>query len=134
MGQLTAFRINHQEIDAPKHEAVFELLRRAGFVGALWRKPTEHQWSVVGEVDGLEVIVSCLVGDQQDGFFLQVQNPKAREWLLDFLAENDWWDVEVRAEPIHEVAEPAPWIALTVVIGAVALFGWVVTSIGLRGG
>jgi hypothetical protein len=116
-----------------RHEKIFALLQAQKFGPAVWRQPIGHLWSLVGEIGDVQVIVTCFSSDLRK-FYLQVQSPRARQWLLDFLAANDCWDVDVVVAPLPAESEGAPWVALTVVVGAVALFGWVVSSIHILGG
>lgn len=100
------------------------LLLDCGFKSA--PPPVAARWAVAGELDGgLALHVTCASG-ARGGFVLLVPSESERGLLVDMLAQNGVGGVDVRAERM----EPrAPWLALSVGVGALALFGWVLSSI-----
>ncbi|MDB4970726.1 MAG: hypothetical protein JWN44_6415 [Myxococcales bacterium] len=102
------------------------LLLDCGFKAA--PPPVAARWAVAGELDGgLSLHVSCMTG-ARGGFVLLVQSETERQLLVDMLAQNSVHAVDVRAERMEPAAK-ATWLALGVGVGALALFGWVLTSI-----
>jgi hypothetical protein len=61
------------------------------------------------------------------GFVLLVPTDSERQVLVDILTQNSVIGVDVRAERMD--AARATWLALGVGVGALALFGWVLSSI-----
>ena len=88
--------------------------------------PVRARWAVAGEiVGGVSLHVTCVPGTR-GGFVLLVPSESERGVLVDMLAQNGLRGVDVRAEQM----EPrAPWLAVGVGVGALALFGWVLSSI-----
>ena len=100
------------------------LLLDCGFRAA--PPPVGARWAVAGEiVGGVALHVTCSTG-ARGGFVLLVPSESERNVLIDMLEQNGAPDVDVRAERM----EPrAPWLAVGVGVGALALFGWVLSSI-----
>ena len=88
--------------------------------------PVSARWAVAGEIVGSVALhVACMPG-ARGGFVLLVPSESERGVLLDMLGQNGAAAVDVRAERM----EPrAPWLAVGVGVGALALFGWVLSSI-----
>jgi hypothetical protein len=88
--------------------------------------PVGSRWTVAGEIiGGLGLHVTCVPG-ARGGFVLLVPSESERGVLVDMLAQNGVEDVDVRAERM----EPRmPWLTVGVGVGALALFGWVLSSI-----
>jgi hypothetical protein len=88
--------------------------------------PVSARWAVAGEIiGGVALHVTCMPG-ARGGFVLLVPSESERGVLIDMLAQNGAAGVDVRAERM----EPrAPWLAVGVGVGALALFGWVLSSI-----
>jgi hypothetical protein len=101
------------------------LLLNCGFKAA--PPPVAARWAVAGEVDGgVSLHVSCMSG-ARGGFVLLVPTDSERQVLVDILTQNSVIGVDVRAERMD--AARATWLALGVGVGALALFGWVLSSI-----
>ena len=102
------------------------LLLDSGFKPA--PPPPSARWALIGEYEpAQELRVTCALG-ARGGFVLLVGSERERKWLVDRLATTSLGAIDVRAERM----EPkAPWLALTVGVGvsALALFGWVMSSI-----
>jgi hypothetical protein len=100
------------------------LLLDCGFRAA--PPPVGARWAVAGEiVGGLALHITCMPG-ARGGFVLLVPSESERGLLNDILAQNSVVAVDVRAERM----EPrAPWLAVGVGVGALALFGWVLSTI-----
>ncbi len=100
------------------------LLLDCGFKAA--PPPVGARWAVAGEiVGGVALHVTCSAGPR-GGFVLLVASEGERQLLDDMLAQNGARGVDVRAERM----EPRmPWLAVGVGVGALALFGWVLSSI-----
>ncbi len=106
---------------------VQQLLTECGFKSATRLAMPSCRWSLVGEVDGgLELRVDCMNG-ARGGYVLLVPSESQRQILVDMLAQNGVEHVDVRAEQIDRAAPP--WVALGVGVGALALFGWVLSTI-----
>jgi hypothetical protein len=115
-------------------EAVHRLLLDCGFRDAPWPPRGPRRWSVIGVVEGFQIVVACVADGS--GFHLRVLSESAREWLSDVLEQNGANEVAVRAGPDAETSQArGPWLArllsiaipsglLVVGIGAVALFAW----------
>jgi hypothetical protein len=88
--------------------------------------PVSARWAVAGEIiGGVSLHVTCTQG-ARGGFVLLVPSESERMVLNDMLAQNGVDAVDVRAERM----EPrAPWLAVGVGVGALALFGWVLSTI-----
>ena len=88
--------------------------------------PVSARWGVAGEIiGGVALHVTCMPG-ARGGYVLLVPSESERGVLIDMLAQNGAGGVDVRAERM----EPrAPWLAVGVGVGALALFGWVLSSI-----
>ena len=102
-----------------------QLLLDCGFKAA--PPPVGGRWAVAGEiVGGVGLHVTCMPGPR-GGFVLLVPSESERGVLVDMLAQNGIAGaLDVRAERM----EPrAPWLAVGVGVGALALFGWVLSSI-----
>ena len=102
-----------------------QLLLDCGFKTA--PPPVGGRWSVAGEVvGGLGLQVTCMPGPR-GGFVLLVPSEIERGVLVDMLAQNGVaGGLDVRAERMDP---RAPWLAVGVGVGALALFGWVLSSI-----
>jgi hypothetical protein len=101
------------------------LLLDCGFKAA--PPPVAARWAVAGEVaSGVSLHVSCMSG-ARGGFVLLVPTDSERQVLVDILTQNSVIGVDVRAERMD--AARATWLALGVGVGALALFGWVLSSI-----
>jgi hypothetical protein len=84
------------------------------------------RWAVAGELDGgLALQVTCAPGTR-GGFVLLVPSESERQLLIDMLEQNHVGHVDVRSERMEL---RAPWLTLSVGVGALALFGWVLSSI-----
>jgi hypothetical protein len=106
---------------------VQQLLAECGFKSAARLAMPSCRWSLVGEVaGGVELRIDCMNG-ARGGYVLLVASESERQILVDMLAGNGVTDVDVRAEQIDRAAPP--WVALGVGVGALALFGWVLSSI-----
>ena len=100
------------------------LLLDCGFRAA--PPPVGARWAVAGEiVGGVALHVTCSAG-ARGGFVLLVASESERQVLEDMLAQNGAIGVDVRAERMEQ---RAPWVAVGVGVGALALFGWVLSSI-----
>jgi hypothetical protein len=90
--------------------------------------PVSSRWAVAGEiVGGVALHVTCMPGPR-GGFVLLVPSESERGVLLDMLVQNGAaGSVDVRAERMEP--RGAPWLAVGVGVGALALFGWVLSSI-----
>jgi hypothetical protein len=107
-------------------ESVHRLLLDCGFRGLPWKPLRGQRWAVVGELDGgLEITVACTPGP-----VLHVPSQGARELLAEMLSSNGAGDVEIRATP-PVGRDGSSWIPLAIGVGAVALFGWIVSSIAV---
>jgi hypothetical protein len=100
------------------------LLLDCGFRAA--PPPLGSRWAVAGDVaGGMSLHVACMSG-ARGGFVLLVPSETERNVLVDMLGQNGIEGLDVRAERM----EPrAPWLMVGVGVGALALFGWVLTSI-----
>ncbi len=88
--------------------------------------PVGARWAVAGEiVGGVALHVSCMPG-ARGGFVLLVPSESERSVLADMLAQNGVAGVDVRAE---QMELRSPWLAVGLGVGALALFGWVLSSI-----
>jgi hypothetical protein len=99
------------------------LLLDCGFKAA--PPPVAARWAVAGDIEGgLALHVTCASGGR-GGFVLLVASESERQVLLDILVQNGAaGGVDVRAEQMR-----TPWLTLGVGVGALALFGWVLSSI-----
>lgn len=100
------------------------LLLDCGFKSA--PPPIGARWALAGDVaGGLALSVSCMPG-ARGGCVLLVPSESERALLLDMLVQNGVEGADVRAERM----EPrAPWLMVGVGVGALALFGWVLSTI-----
>jgi hypothetical protein len=106
---------------------VQRLLVDCGFKGAARLGMSSCHWSLLGDVaEGVPLRIDCMHG-ARGGYVLLVASETERQILVDMLAQNGVHAVDVRAEKIERTA--GPWLALGVGVGALALFGWVLTSI-----
>jgi hypothetical protein len=106
---------------------VQRLLVECGFKSAARLSMTACRWSLAGEVaGGVALRIDCMNG-ARGGYVLLVASESERQILVDILTQNGLRSVDVRAEQIDRAA--APWVALSVGVGALALFGWVLSSI-----
>ncbi len=112
------------------------LLLDCGFKSAL--APSAARWAVTGELagdlmgtltgdfrQGLALNVTC-AGGTRGGFVLLVPSEDERRALEELLHHNGVLGVDVRAERMQW---RPPWVAVTVGVSALALFGWVLSSI-----
>lgn len=129
--------------------AVHRLLVECGFRDVLWPSPLGQQWGVVGELPddviadgkggpfgacGPLTVVTCMpVG--RNGFRLHVAPAAARDWLRELLARNGAAEVVVTTEPLEPVRVTAatPWLFVGLGAGAIALFGYVMSTIAATG-
>jgi len=101
------------------------LLLDCGFKAA--PPPVAARWAVAGELDGgVALHVSCMSG-ARGGFVLLVPSESERQVLVDMLTQNSVIGIDVRAERMEPTR--GTWVALGVGVGALALFGWVLSSI-----
>ncbi len=106
-------------------EALQGLLLDCGFRNLLWTPLRGQKWAVVGELDGgLEITVACTAGPT-----LHVSSETAREWLAEMLTQNTVGPVRILVDRSHAFRETPSWIPLAIGAGAVALFGWVVSTL-----
>jgi hypothetical protein len=112
------------------------LLLDCGFTSA--PVPPAARWAVAGDLagelmgtltgdfrQGLALNVTC-AGGARGGFVLLVPSEDERRVLEELLHHNGVLGVDVRAERMQW---RPPWVAVTVGVGALALFGWVLSSI-----
>lgn len=105
-------------------DALHRLLLDCGFRNLLWTPLRGQKWAVVGELDGgLEITVACTRGP-----VLHVPSETARELLGEMLAQNGAGVVKILAES-RSAQDGPPWIPLMIGAGAVALFGWIVSTL-----
>src|SRR5262249_24930658 len=98
------------------------LLLDSGFKPA--PPPPAARWALIGEYEPDQSLrVTCALG-ARGGFVLLVGSERERRWLMERLATTTVGAVDVRAE--HMEARAA---LVAVGIGALALFGWVLSSI-----
>ncbi len=110
--------------------AVHQLLAEVGFRNVLWPAPLGQLWGVVGELDGgLRLVITCMPSGS--GFRLHLSPAIARDWLLDVLAQNGAAEIAVVTDSLEQphATGATPWLALSLGAGAIALFGWVISSI-----
>jgi hypothetical protein len=112
------------------------LLLDCGFRNLLWTPLRGQLWAVVGDIDpslaslgigGVEITVACTPGPT-----LHVPSETARELLSEMLAQNEVpgaADVRIVADGRGRM-EGSAWVPLAIGVGAVALFGWVISSLG----
>jgi hypothetical protein len=106
---------------------VQQLLVDCGFKSAARLTMASCRWSLLGEVaGGLQLRIDCMNG-ARGGYVLLVASESERQLLVDMLAQNGVRVVDVRAQQIDRAAPP--WLTLSVGVGALALFGWVLSSI-----
>lgn len=109
-----------------KDQEIQRLLLDSGFKPA--SPPPAARWALIGELGPERPLrVTCAHG-ARGWFVLLVGCERERQWLVERLAATSVGAVDVRAERM----EPrAPWLAVTVGVGALALvlFGWVMSSI-----
>jgi hypothetical protein len=88
--------------------------------------PVTARWAALGRLENDTALkVTCAMG-ARGGWVLLVPSERERKQLLALLARSGHGAVDVRAERM----EPRlPWVAVGVGVGAIALFGWVLTSI-----
>jgi hypothetical protein len=88
--------------------------------------PPSARWALIGEFEPQQSLrVTCALG-ARGGFVLLVGSERERQWLVERLATTSVGAVDVRAERMEA---RAPWLAVTVGVGALALFGWVMSTI-----
>jgi hypothetical protein len=100
--------------------------------------PPAARWAVAGELAGeligtvtgdfdqsMALNVTC-AGGLRGGYVLLVPSEHERRALVELLTHNGVGGVDVRAERMQW---RPPWLAVTVGVGALALFGWVLSSI-----
>jgi hypothetical protein len=110
------------------HADIHRLLIECGFRNQLWPPSLGQHWAVIGELaGGARIVVTCV--PSPTGFRLHVA-PGAAEWLRRFLLRNDLDMALVSTLPVplgHPGVDlPWPtWIPLTVGLGAVLIFSWV---------
>ena len=112
------------------HQKVYRVLREHEFEDAL--PAAGQRWAVAGRFEGLRVVVACVAG--VDGVYaLVVGSDVARLRVRELLRRAGATGVPLRTQAAGE-HWIEPWVALAVGLGAVALLGWVITSINVRGG
>ena len=101
------------------------LLLDSGFQPA--PPPPAARWALIGEYEPEQspLRVTCALG-ARGGFVLLVSSERERQWLVKRLAGGGMGAVDVRAERMDADARAA-WLAVG--MGALALFGWVLSSI-----
>ena len=105
-------------------DALLGLLLDCGFRKLPWTPLRGQKWAVVGEIDGgLEITVACTAGPT-----LRVPSDTARELLSEMLAQNGAGGVRIVADGRRRT-EVSPWVPVAIGAGAVALFGWVISSL-----
>jgi len=108
-------------------EAIHGLLLECGFRNLVWTPLRGQKWAVVGELDlGLEITVACTGGPT-----LHVPSETARELLTEMLGQNGVHTVPVLADRpgSWRNKDGSPWVPLAIGAGAVALFGWIVSTL-----
>jgi hypothetical protein len=101
------------------------LLLDCGFKSA--PPPASARWAVAGELDGgLTLHITCALGPR-GGYVLLVPSESERQLLVEMLGQNNAPAIDVRAERMEP--NKAPWLTLGVGVGALALFGWVLSTI-----
>jgi hypothetical protein len=106
---------------------VQRLLIDCGFTTATRLPMPSCRWSLVGDVaGGIGLRVDCMNG-ARGGYVLLVASEGERVIVAEMLANNGVTEVDVRAEQMDRAAPP--WVALGVGVGALALFGWVLSNI-----
>jgi hypothetical protein len=88
--------------------------------------PISARWVATGRLEsGTALKVTCAMG-ARGGWVLLVPSESERKQLQSLLVRVGLGAVDVRAERM----EPRmPWLTVGVGVGAIALFGWVLTSI-----
>ncbi len=105
-------------------EALHGLLLECGFRNLMWTPLRGQKWAVVGELDGgFEITVACTAGPT-----LHVPSETARELLAEMLAQNGAEKVAIVAD-VRAPHDASPWVPLAIGVGAVALFGWVISAL-----
>ena len=114
----------------PVAGALTAAAERVTFDCLLWISRSPHlrsarvgRWR--GIIGGVALHVTCMPG-ARGGFVLLVPSESERGVLLEMLAQNAAGSVDVRAE---QMELRAPWLAVGVGVGALALFGWVLSTI-----
>ena len=114
--------------------AVHKLLIECGFRNVLWPAPLGQLWGVVGELPGdLRIVVTCMpVGKK---LRLHVAPSGCAEFLRELLARHGAAEVQVTTDPIQVTVpdQSTPWLYLGIGAGAIALFGWVLSTIVATG-
>ncbi len=101
------------------------LLLECGFRNLLWTPLRGQKWAVVGELDGgLEITVACTQGP-----VLHVPSETARDLLADMLTQNGAGGAKILVDRSHSFRETPSWIPLAIGAGAVAFFGWIVSTL-----
>src|SRR6476646_6814098 len=111
--------------------SVHKLLIECGFRNVLWPAPLGQLWGVVGELPGdLRIVVTCVpVGNK--GFRLHVAPSPCIEFLRELLAQHGAAEVVVTTDPVvmHKAETSTPWLYLGIGFGAIAIFGYVLSTI-----
>jgi hypothetical protein len=108
---------------------VYRVLRQHEFEDAT--PAAGKRWAVSGRLGDLRVVVAC-VTDIHGVYALEVGSELGRLRLCELLRSAGATGVPVRAQAAGE-HWVEPWVALAVGLGAVALLGWVITSIHVGG-
>ncbi len=109
-------------------DALHRLLLECGFRSLLWTPLRGQRWAVVGELDGgFEITVACIAGADRPA--LHVPSETARELLAEMLAQNGAPAVPILVDGRPRIWDTPPWIPLAIGAGAVALFGWIVSTL-----
>jgi hypothetical protein len=100
------------------------LLLDCGFKSA--PPPLGARWALAGDgAGGRPLQVSCMPG-ARGGCVLLVPSEVERQLLVALLQAHDVHSADVRAERMEA---RAPWLMVGVGVGALALFGWVLSTI-----
>jgi hypothetical protein len=119
------------------HERVYEFLRNVGFRNPDWHPSQGQLWSVAGALPGGSSADVLCIPTPEGEFYLEVGTDDVRRRLRSILdlAELDEVPIHVTERDVHVGGLPrATWVAIALGLSAMALFGWVVISIGTRGG
>jgi len=112
-----------------------QLLVECGFRDVLWPTPLGQLWGVVGVLPGdLRIVVTCMPAGS-DGHRLHVSPDGCAEFLRELLVQQGAVDVIVTSDA-PETSRPersTPWLYVGIGAGAIALFGWVLSTIAATG-
>jgi hypothetical protein len=115
--------------------AVHKLLLECGFRNVLWPAPLGQLWGVVGELPGdLRMVITCMpVGTER--YRLHVSPPVCAEFVRELLSRHGEIASVVTDAPLDAagVERDTPWLYVGIGAGAIALFGWVISTIVATG-